>query len=494
MEILQFIGQTGDYLQSAPGEPQNNNLANMARGEKLLTALRATIAQAKRTLDPARTAGVEIIDDVSTRVCDVVVLPFTGLPDTKEPLFVVMFESARGQSTNDELAKVNERLHSRNREVSQMNCELSAIDFPILILDRERRIRRFTPRARSILNVLPSDVGRPIDDIKLNIDVPDLDAQIANVILTAQMKESEVQDRDGRWYRMQIRPCEATDEHIDSAVLSLVDIDVLKHNVSDARQAEGEAEQANRAKDQFLATLSHELRTPLATVLMHAQLLRRGDADAARVKRAGEAIERGTKLQVQLIEDLLDVSRMVAGKLQMEMQPVNLTTVIRAALDAVTASAEAKTISFTVLLAEVPGTVWGDPRRLQQVIWNLLTNAIKFTPEGGRVTLMLEVADGHARFSVSDTGIGIESGFLPHVFDRFTQEDNSNTRAYGGLGLGLAIVRHIVVRHDGTVKAESAGAGRGAVFSVILPLLARPVESLDAKRPAPVLRLSEREA
>ena len=166
---------------------------------------------------------------------------------------------------------------------------LATVDIPIVILDRERRIRRFTPKARSILNVLPADVGRPLDDIKPNIDVADLDRQVAEVIDTMAMTESEVQDRDGRWYRMQIRPYKTTDNKIDGAILSLVDIDALKHLVAESQQARGEAEHANRAKDLFLAVLGHELRTPLASLLLQAQLLRRGKAVDAGEARRGSA-------------------------------------------------------------------------------------------------------------------------------------------------------------------------------------------------------------
>jgi two-component system, chemotaxis family, CheB/CheR fusion protein len=238
-----------------------------------------------------------------------------------------------------------------------------------------------------------------------------------------------------------------------------------------AQQAREEAERANRAKDQFLATLSHELRTPLSTMLMQAQLLRRGGMDDARLRRAGEAIERSTKMQVQLIDDLLDVSRIVTGKLRMQLQTVHLPEVVKAALESVSAQADRKSITFEVTLDESLGPVSGDPTRLQQIVWNLLTNAIKFSAEGQRVTVVLEPMDGHARLRVSDSGAGIDAESLQRIFDRFIQEDSSSTRMFGGLGLGLAIVRHLVELHGGTVRAESPGKGQGATFTVILPLM-----------------------
>jgi len=225
----------------------------------------------------------------------------------------------------------------------------------------------------------------------------------------------------------------------------------------------------NRAKDQFLATLSHELRTPLTPMLVHAQMLGRYSADP-KLKRAGEVIERATRMQVQLIDDLLDISCIVTGKLKMEIEEVSLCAVAEAALEGVSALAEKKSVQIKTVLDQSIGTVSGDPTRLQQIVSNLLTNAVKFTPEGGRVTLALETVDGRARLTVSDSGQGIDPAFMPHIFNRFSQEDASNTRRHGGLGLGLAIVHHLVEAHGGTVKAESPGSGKGSTFSVTLPL------------------------
>jgi signal transduction histidine kinase/ActR/RegA family two-component response regulator len=233
-----------------------------------------------------------------------------------------------------------------------------------------------------------------------------------------------------------------------------------------------DAEAASRAKDEFLATLSHELRTPLHAMLGWARMLRTGTLDEPTTARALETLERNTRLQAQLIEDLLDVSRIITGKLRIDARPVNVTSVIDAALESVRSAADAKGVHLEARTDPAAGPVSGDSDRLQQVAWNLLSNAIKFTPSGGRVQVHLEVGDGQVRIRVGDTGRGIRPDFLPHLFERFRQAEGPTARALGGLGLGLAIVRHIVELHGGTVRAESEGEGRGAMFTVELPLLA----------------------
>ncbi len=247
-----------------------------------------------------------------------------------------------------------------------------------------------------------------------------------------------------------------------------------------------EAEEANRIKDEFLATLSHELRTPLNALLGWVTLLRTGRLDARTTERALESIERNTRLQVRLIEDLLDVSRIMAGKLALDARASALAPLITAAVEAAQPAAAAKGIRLTVALDATAGPVWGDPARLQQVVWNLLSNAVKFTPAGGAVDIRLERSGGDAVVTVADTGQGIEPEFLPHAFERFRQADSGSTRAHGGLGLGLAIVRHLVELHGGTVHADSAGPGRGATFSVRLPITVRPPHRARGRpRPSP---------
>lgn len=248
--------------------------------------------------------------------------------------------------------------------------------------------------------------------------------------------------------------------------------------------ARAEAEAANRLKDEFLITVSHELKTPLNGILGWAQLLRAGKLDQEKTQQAIATIERNAKAQAQLVNDLLDTSRIVNGKLRLEPQPLNLATVIVSAADSLHHAAEVKDIDLQLQLANVE-PVLGDLNRLQQVVWNLLSNAVKFTPQGGRVEVQLQQTNSFVELIVRDTGVGIKAEFLPHVFERFRQADGSTTREFGGLGLGLAIVRHLVELHGGTVQAHSEGEGKGATFTVNLPVAARQ-ENVSALAKTPV--------
>ncbi|HYG11531.1 MAG TPA: response regulator, partial [Pyrinomonadaceae bacterium] len=234
--------------------------------------------------------------------------------------------------------------------------------------------------------------------------------------------------------------------------------------------ARADAERANRTKDEFLATLSHELRTPLTAILGWTHLIRGGNLDDSMMKRALETIERNARAQSQLIDDLLDVSRIITGKLMLDFSPVELASIIEATIDTVRPMAEAKSIRVQPSLRTSHCVVSGDPARLQQVVWNLFSNAVKFTPEGGRVEVGLTCNEQRVELEVRDTGQGINQDFLPYIFDRFRQADGTTTRKHGGLGLGLAIVRHLVELHGGTIRAHSDGNGKGATFTLSLPL------------------------
>ncbi|MEH1947715.1 MAG: chemotaxis protein CheB [Nostoc sp.] len=516
------------------------------------------------------------------------------------------------QATNEELNTTNDELRSRNQELHQVNNDLTnllaSINIPILILTLDLRVRRFTPMAQRLFNLIPADAGRPLSDIRANLDVPELETLILEVLDTLSIKELEVQTLGGHWYNLRIRPYRTTENKIDGVVLVLIDIDGLKrsaatleqarnyaeaivetvqvplivldsdfrvnkanhsfyetfqvspsetaqslifelgngqwnlpglrsiledilandtsiHNwevehrferigektmllngwkiieqgeaqrilltiedISDRKQLELErsellaqeqsarqqAEIANRAKDEFLSNLSHELRNPLNTILGWVQLFRTRNLDSSIVIRAWEVIERSAKVQAQLIDDMLDVSRITSGKLHLNTRLIDLVSVVSAAIESIEFSAEAKSIEIVSQLNSA--TIVGDFDRLQQVLWNLLSNAIKFTPAGGRVGIMLEAVSTHAELRVSDTGIGIRADLLPYVFDRFRQGDSSSSKTTQGLGLGLSIVRHLIELHGGTVQAQSPGEGLGTTIVVRLPLRLMPPE------------------
>ncbi|MGB8701781.1 MAG: ATP-binding protein, partial [Thermosynechococcaceae cyanobacterium] len=272
------------------------------------------------------------------------------------------------------------------------------------------------------------------------------------------------------------------DDNADMILLSIADITERKRFETERSQllaqeqaARQQAETANRAKDAFLSNLSHELRTPLTSLLAWAGLLRTRTLDDAEAERALETIEQSGRAQNQLIEDILDVARITSGKLRLNRRPIDLGAVVQAALDSIYLSAVAKNIQLVPSMSSI--TVLGDADRLQQVLGNLLSNAIKFTPAGGRVDITLSQVDNQAQIQVIDTGKGIPADSLPHIFERFYQGDSSPTKAYQGLGLGLALVRHLVDLHDGTVHAESPGEGQGATLTVRLPLYAPPPTS-----------------
>jgi PAS domain S-box-containing protein len=255
----------------------------------------------------------------------------------------------------------------------------------------------------------------------------------------------------------------------EGAQTAIRDRDALLAREQEARK---EAEIASRTKDDFLGLLSHELRTPLNAILGWTRMLSTGSLEQDAYARALETIDRNAKLQSRLIEDMLDVSRIISGKLRLDAQPIDLTTVINAAVDTLRPAADARNIRVYVVLDFGAGTVLGDPVRLQQVIWNLLSNAVKFTPRGGSIRLSLERINSHVEITISDTGPGIDEEFLPFVFDRFRQADSTSSKKYGGLGLGLSIVRHLVELHGGMVEAANLEEESGAVFTIKLPVMA----------------------
>jgi PAS domain S-box-containing protein len=291
-------------------------------------------------------------------------------------------------------------------------------------------------------------------------------------------------DGEPRWIIEQANPLfEGPGNSFSGYIGSCVDITEAKQLQADReemlkaeRAAREEAERVGRLKDEFLATVSHELRTPLNAILGWATLMRRLEPGSDDHGRGLETIERNARVQGQIIADLLDMSRIISGKVQLDVQAIDLSEVVNAALDAVKLSIEAKKLRLRVTLDARAGRLRGDPGRLQQVFWNLLTNAVKFTPSGGRIDVVLERVNSHVEVTVEDSGAGIKPEFLAFVFDRFRQADSSTTRRHGGLGLGLSIVKHLVELHGGSVRVKSAGEGHGATFVVALPISVLRVE------------------
>lgn len=287
-----------------------------------------------------------------------------------------------------------------------------------------------------------------------------------------------------RWFVARALPVKTETGEIVRWFGTCTDIEAQKQAAKEMEAARGQAENANRLKDEFLATVSHELRTPLNSILGWAQMYRRGQLGGdVSLARAFETIERNARAQNQLIEDLLDVSRIISGKVRLDVQPVSLAAIIEAALDAVRPAAEARGIRIEKILDSEAGPISGDPDRLQQIVWNLLSNAIKFTERDGKVKVRLEQVNSHVEIVIADNGKGIAPEFLPYVFDRFRQADSSSKRQYGGLGLGLSIVRHLTELHGGTTEVKSEGEGKGATFSIKLPRLGMVAEQEERRKP-----------
>jgi PAS domain S-box-containing protein len=406
-------------------------------------------------------------------------------------LFVslVLFASSRRNA---------ERQLQKQRE--WLRVTLSSIGDAVIATDIKGSVNFINPTAEALTGwTMAESADKPLDKIfhiineetREPVESP-FSVVKRRVSVVGLANHSMLITKDGREV-----PIEDSGAPIKDDAGKMIGVIIVFHDVSERRRAEqereqllkreqvarSEAEAANRLKDEFLATVSHELRTPLNAILGWAALLNRGTLEEEAAGNALRVIERNARAQAQIIDDILDVSRIITGKLRIKVQPVDLAPVIQTAIDALRPAAAAKTITVTTSLDHKGGLVVGDPDRLQQIIWNLLSNAIKFTLKDGRIDVRLERVDSHIEVRVSDTGIGIDQKFLPYAFERFRQADSSMSRTHSGLGLGLAIVRHLVELHGGTVRAESAGEGQGTVFTVELPsavaaeLTTEPIES-----------------
>jgi signal transduction histidine kinase len=364
-------------------------------------------------------------------------------------------------------------------------CELSNEDTGVLLIAEEALTNKLTPKLLKQLNEQPpwSDIPMVIftSRTETNARVMRLFEKSGNVtILERPIHALTLISAIQVALRARRRQWEIRDL-----------IQQREELLQEARHAREEAESANRMKDQFLATLSHELRTPLNAILGWCQILQ-GDANSEEDIRTGlETIGRNARTQAQLIEDLLDISRIISGKLRLDIQHVELADSIHAAIAAVQPAADAKNIAIDAKLSADLDSINADPARLQQICWNLLSNAVKFTGSGGRVTLSATRTTDHVLIAIHDNGIGIEREFLPFVFDRFRQADGTTTRRQGGLGLGLSIVKQLVELHGGSIEVESQGRGSGTTFTVSLPLHSTHSRTLDGEKPK-TLRFDQR--
>lgn len=399
------------------------------------------------------------------------------------------------QSSNEELTTVNEELQIRNEELNRLNSDLNnlfgSLQMAIVMVWQDLRIRRFTAPAEKLFNLISTDIGRPIGDIKLNLNLADLPAILAEAIDQVAPRDLEVQDQAGRWYQLRVRPYRTLDNRIDGAVILLFDIDSLKQSQCALERQTKDLEEthemlrrrvdelatADRHKSEFLAMLAHELRNPLAPLRNSVEILKSVKPDDARAARARELIERQTRTLSRLVDDLLDTARISRGQVQLRRERVELQRVVSRAVENLRPEIDSRRHGIVVDLPPEPLHVTGDATRLEQVFGNLLQNAAKYTPEGGELKVTLVRADEAATrpeavVRIKDNGMGISAEMLPRVFDLFSQADRSLAHSQGGLGIGLSLVRSLIDLHGGRVAAQSNGLGKGSEFAVYLPLLA----------------------
>jgi len=398
----------------------------------------------------------------------------------------------------------SERLAERRRSsAAHVRTILDNTLDAVIALDAQGRVTFWNPQAEQTF-ALPREkaLGRDLADLILAPEARETLRQ-ALVVLSREADrapdhrlELEAQRSGGHRFPLELTITAIPDGGEFTFSAFARDITRRKHDdhererlLQEAERARTQAEAASRVKDEFLSTLSHELRTPLTAIVGCTYLLRGGRLDETTAARGLEAIERNAAAQAQVISDILDLSRIVGAKFRLNVRPLQLAPIAAAAIEPLMPAARAKGIRVQAVLDPNAGLVAGDPDRLRQVIWNLFSNAVKFTPRGGRATVRVERAGGQVRIVVEDTGEGIAPAFMPHVFERFRQADSSNTRSHGGLGLGLAVVHHLVELHGGTVEARSAGEGQGARFTVTLPIL--DPSHLPPAAPAAEARVSD---
>jgi two-component system, chemotaxis family, CheB/CheR fusion protein len=400
------------------------------------------------------------------------------------------------ESANQELNSLNEEMKSQNDQLAVANDDMSnlveGIPLPVVLLDRLLRLRHFSPQAAALFGLQAESFGQPMPTLNSRFAMADIERMVQTAVQGLTAVEREYKDANGRWWLVNVRAYRTVDDRIDGAVIAFQDVDSLKSALAQAQAAREEAERANAAKDDFLALVSHELRAPLNVISGWASVLERtldraGRDDAVNTtpdvdrKKAVATILRQCRAQAQLIDDLLDISRISSGRFALETRAVELGACVGMVFEGLQPAAAVKGVALVGSGFQSGHVVNGDARRLRQIIANLIENAIKFTPAGGRIEVAVSRAGPFVELSVADNGIGVSTDLLPRLFEKFTQSDIGRTREYGGLGLGLSIVRHLVTAHGGSVSALSDGEGRGARFIVRLPSV-----EVAAREPLPL--------
>ena len=449
-----------------------------------IRALMATVRQEEDRLYDERTSRLAREARLA-RVLEVVGFVFAlGLVTVATALLV---RASRQREEEQATRRVSEALAAASVESEErLRVTVESIGDAVIATDEVGYVTLMNPVAQAMTGWTEASArGRALEEIFIIVDETSrrpVENPTTKVLregkIVAMANHTVLIARDGREIQIDdsAAPIRAADGRLQGVVLVFRGVTEQRMRereraalLDHEQAARREAEAASRAKDEFLAILSHELRTLLNAIFGWVRMLRRGDLEPVAATRAIEVIERNTREHVQLIEALLDMSRVITGKLMLEMRAMDLRAVAEAAVDTVSAAAAANGVRLETHYASAPASVFGDPERLQQVVWNLLTNAVKFTPPNGRIDVWLEGTESEVELRIVDTGRGIAAELLPNVFDRFRQGDASLTRTEPGLGIGLALVRHLVEMHGGTVRADSEGDGRGATFTVRLP-------------------------
>ncbi|PMS15097.1 chemotaxis protein [Trinickia dabaoshanensis] len=386
------------------------------------------------------------------------------------------------QAINEELTTVNAELKAKVEETSKINDDLQnlvmANDIGTIFVDRNLSIKRYTPRATDVFSIIATDIGRSLLDITHRLEYDKLADDAAEAFGSLRLIERELKSTDGRWYLARILPYRTTENRIDGAVLSFIDI-TSRRAAEERLRKVGQAgvDEIERRRDEFLAVVSHELKHPLNLISASTELIgRSGEARSnPTIARAADTIRRTVLGQAQIIDDLLDMSRMRTGKLSITRRPVDLKEVVQRISHTMQDEAQRKDIDFRLSVPDGPVAIHADLTRVEQIVWNLISNALKFTEGDGKITVQLSLDEHHAVLSISDNGIGIDGAALPTIFEMFEQSRSSTSAVRGGLGIGLSLVKDLVAVHGGEVNAHSDGIGHGATFTVRLPRVVEAV-------------------